>query len=107
MRTDSLTVVLDFDEGVVVPENKTMSYVKNVINSELDIVSIGTTLILDGFRIAVKRGLISSESLSISFNGKDGFIDPKSYMLSGIEEPEPLNIKIIKELIKARISIKE
>jgi hypothetical protein len=45
--------------------------------------------------------------LSISFNGKDGFIDPKSYMLSGIEEPEPLNIKIIKELIKARISIKE
>lgn len=84
-----MKVTLDLNIGTTVPDNKVISFVAEAISREEDVI-IGSIIIFDAFRLALKNKVIAKENITFCMVTEDYTVevldDPKDFYTYHAEE---------------------
>ena len=103
-----LTIIWDPDSGSTVPDNCVLAEVSNhiaLLQSHAEVNhAVGSEVLLNGYRLAVARGEISSEDVRMQFEGKTVQITENA-MLDEFPKNIGVNVDILSELLDIRCGI--
>lgn len=102
-----LTIVYDPMNGWAVPDNRVRTFVsEKIAEYKLGLtkyVHVGSSLLLDAFRLSVAIGEISHDDIIVEFNGKTYGIEKNGVTsVYGADDFPQEHVAIVSELIKRR-----